>query len=63
MESKKFLSPNGRKKMLFEIFLVVAAVAATTITVMHKLQKSYERDLLKRHREELESIIRPKDVL
>ena len=49
--------------MLFEIFLVVAAVAATTVTVMHKLQKSYERDLLKRHREELESIIRPKDIL
>ena len=49
--------------MLFEIFLVVAATAATTITVMHKLQKSYERELLKRYRDELESIIRPKDVL
>ena len=63
MESKKSQSRNGRKKMLFEIFLVVAATAATTITVMHKMQKSYERELLNRHRKELESIIRPKDVL
>ena len=63
MELKKSSLRNGSKKMLFEIFMVVAAVAATTITVMHKMQKSYERELLKRHREELESIIRPRDVL